>query len=267
MLGNLSLTLKNVNASDAGLYACFAWDGWECVMARNVTLKVKDCVTLESILAPTNGTAILPCTFPNTSEDTQRVNITWNLVLAEKHPSLLQYPPSSEQSNRGRLRFKMDPRSGDASLIISDLTHGDRNWYRCQLGLGRSSRCYEMKLEVKDFVSEETATFGTSTVTLTQRNVTDEQYSSKGVGTGTIVVIALLLASFCIFMASVGSAFYIKQCRSSPDTTDEGNLQETYYSNVDFRNSVHVLNTFYTVTHAANRWSSDQSTDSKTSDF
>lgn len=62
-------------------------------------------------------------------------------------------------------------------------------------------------------------------LTLTSTDVTDEEYSSKSAGTGTIVAIALLLAFFCMFVASVGSAFYIKWCRSSPDTTGASPFQ------------------------------------------
>lgn len=39
--GNLSLSLRDIRKSDEGLYSCKVWQGWNCVMVKNITLKVK----------------------------------------------------------------------------------------------------------------------------------------------------------------------------------------------------------------------------------
>lgn len=39
--GNLSLSLRDIRKSDEGLYSCKVWQGWSCVMVKNITLKVK----------------------------------------------------------------------------------------------------------------------------------------------------------------------------------------------------------------------------------
>lgn len=46
----MSLVLNNLQKSDEGLYTCEIWKGWECILAKNISLKVKGNISHFSLL-------------------------------------------------------------------------------------------------------------------------------------------------------------------------------------------------------------------------
>lgn len=47
--GEMSIYLTRVSKSDEGLYSCEIWQGWDCIVAINISLKVKGNIT-QSVL-------------------------------------------------------------------------------------------------------------------------------------------------------------------------------------------------------------------------
>lgn len=39
--GHMSLVLTKLQKSDEGLYGCEIWEGWDCLLVKNISLKVK----------------------------------------------------------------------------------------------------------------------------------------------------------------------------------------------------------------------------------
>ncbi|CAB1334793.1 unnamed protein product [Coregonus sp. 'balchen'] len=130
--GNLSLSLRDVRKSDEGLYSCKVWQGWSCVMVKNITLKVKECKILHSVMAAPNRIATLPCMLNMTTGMPQISSVSWGEIKGDTETQILQYPTyiTHQTSLGNRVSFGGNLSSGDASLALSLVEYSDSQWYR-----------------------------------------------------------------------------------------------------------------------------------------
>ncbi|KAI1886088.1 hypothetical protein AGOR_G00210420 [Albula goreensis] len=209
-VGNLSLSLREVEKTDSGTYTCEVWDGWQCLMAKNVTLKVKDCDVGKTIIGQPNTTVTLPCPLRNSTG--RNTNITWYLVTGEHASLILQHPPSSSDPNssrplplHGRARFSGNLDLREASLTVIELQTTDTNWYRCNVLMGEKHYCHEVRLHVK--VTDSPVTVVTMTTDVNRLNVTANVEANKE-DSGSQVFVILSALSVCA-VAIVGAIAYM----------------------------------------------------------
>ncbi|XP_030606673.1 uncharacterized protein LOC115795047 [Archocentrus centrarchus] len=125
------LFLRKSQKSDEGLYTCEMWEGWDLILAKNISLKIKDCKILESVKAAPSRFAQLNCPV-NITLGPQ--NISWAM-------------------QKGNSRFSIDSKRAKpngTTLIFQSVTHSDGGWYRCSYMLGQTQRCFDTNLHVQE---------------------------------------------------------------------------------------------------------------------
>ncbi|XP_071000435.1 matrix remodeling-associated protein 8-like isoform X2 [Oncorhynchus clarkii lewisi] len=226
--GNLSLSLRDVRKSDEGLYSCNVWLGWSCVHVKNITLKVKECKILHSVMAAPNGIATLPCLLNMTTGNTQISSVAWAEIKGDSEIQILQYPTDiSNQTFLGkRVSFGGNLSSGDASLALSMVEYSHSQWYRCRLQMGQNERCFEVKLQVKE--QEENLVVRTFTTTELTDPVT-ARGSPERVATATVGTATIVASSMCVIVImalTLGLIICLRRRRHSDGDESDWNAYE-----------------------------------------
>ncbi|XP_071372213.1 cell adhesion molecule Dscam2-like isoform X2 [Centroberyx affinis] len=232
--GDMSLSLTRLGKSDEGLYSCEIWQGWDCILIKNTTLKVKDCRTLQAVKAAPGTPATLQCPINITSAQ-QPQKVSWAMLKGDSESPIFQYSDISQQ--RERLEYY------GPSLSIPSVELSDSGWYRCKYLLGQSQRCFEIKLQVQVgdaiVVTADPVTATEVVQGLTTDNVLEtKQRGSSGASTG---VVALVITGVAIVAALiVGVVIYCRRNTQRPEAPraqrHPGSLMEL---NDDSYESVH----------------------------
>lgn len=170
---NMSLSLTRLDKSDEGQYSCEIWQGWDCILVKNFSLKVKgniapfvlsilasfkfyfpnvllylnlitplsDCKSLHPVRAAPSTPAALHCPVDKTPGQHQPQNVSWSILKGGTEIPILQSPDVSQL----RESFGLD----GLSLNITSVKLGDSGWYRCKYLLGQNLRCFDVKLQVR----------------------------------------------------------------------------------------------------------------------
>ncbi|XP_029594204.1 uncharacterized protein LOC115177509 isoform X1 [Salmo trutta] len=228
--GNLSLSLRDVRKSDEGLYSCKVWQGWSCVMVKNITLKVKECKILHSVMAAPNGIATLPCLLNMTTGKPQISSVSWAEIKGDSEIQILQYPTDiSNQTFLGkRVSFRGNLSSGDASLALSMVEYSHSQWYRCRLQMGQNERCFEVKLQVKE-QEEENLVLRTSTTTELANPAVTASQSPERVATATAGMATIVASSMCVIVImalTLGLIIFLRRRRHSDGDESDWNTYE-----------------------------------------
>ncbi|XP_014057649.1 uncharacterized protein isoform X2 [Salmo salar] len=227
--GNLSLSLRDIRKSDEGLYSCKVWQGWSCVMVKNITLKVKECKILHSVMAAPNGIATLPCLLNMTTGKPQISSVSWAEIKGDSEIQILQYPTDiSNQTFLGkRVSFRGNLSSGDASLALSMVEYSHSQWYRCRLQMGQNERCFEVKLQVKE-QEEENLVLRTSTTTELANPVTASQSPERDATAtaGTATIVASSMCVIVIMALTLGLIIFLRRRRHSDEDESDWNTYE-----------------------------------------
>ncbi|KAM4600564.1 uncharacterized protein ACJ7VT_020496 [Polymixia lowei] len=184
----MSLSLTRLNKSDEGLYRCEIWQGWDSILVKNISLKQKDCKTLEPVKAAPNTEATLSCPLKTTSGQHQPQNVSWTVVKGGTERPIFQSP------NIIHLRESIE--AAEASLVIHSVKPGDSGWYRCKYLVGQSQHCFDMKLLVQ-------------AVTTTEDIRTTQEESSAGTSTEALVA-SLIIGIVIMTLLIVGVAYFYR---------------------------------------------------------
>ncbi|KAJ0066060.1 hypothetical protein NL108_001289 [Boleophthalmus pectinirostris] len=190
------LLLTKVQKSDEGVYNCEIWSGWECILAKNFTLKIKDCSTQDK-KAHVGSVVTLNCSMGNQA---RVYNTSWSM-LKYGNPVPL---PNTYQVN------------GSTILVRSALT-SDSGWYRCNYSLrDTQQRCVDINLQVQEFSTK----FAIKVTQVPMVNQT-AQISHSGGGFAPVHTVAVL-AGVVFISALVGAALYWKHINKEvPQETRE----------------------------------------------
>lgn len=158
--GQKCLTLTKLQKSDAGLYTCEMWKGWDRVAAKNISLRIKgktfyyflftlqanislvshmicydlaDCKVLEPVKAAPSMPAKLNCPVNMTSGQQEPQNISWAIQKGDMRESL----DSTKAKTDG------------TSLTFQSVNTSDSGWYTCSYTLGKTQRCFDTNLQVQ----------------------------------------------------------------------------------------------------------------------
>ncbi|XP_028983848.1 uncharacterized protein LOC114842473 [Betta splendens] len=192
--GQKSLHLTDVRKSDEGLYGCEVCQAWECVLVRNVSLKVKDCKASPPVKAALGKAILLNCSVGDVSGHRGALNVSWAMLKGGM--------PAPVSVGSSRIK------TTGASLALGSVEAADSGWYRCQVR-GQSQHCYDINLLVQAHEEENDPA---STVPVTTIIPTTEQapesnsttQSSEAL-TRAIVIIAGLVVS-----ATLGLFLYFR---------------------------------------------------------
>ncbi|XP_031708343.1 uncharacterized protein LOC116386358 isoform X1 [Anarrhichthys ocellatus] len=130
---NVSLFLTKTQLSDEGLYGCEIWQGWDCIHVKNISIKVRDCKTLQAVKASPGSPVNLNCPVNVTSGQQGPQNISWAMLKGGN--------PKSLDSERVEMN--------GMSLAIQSVHDSDSGWYTCKHVLGQTQRCFEIYLRVR----------------------------------------------------------------------------------------------------------------------
>ncbi|XP_008294733.1 uncharacterized protein LOC103368218 isoform X2 [Stegastes partitus] len=216
--GRGCLYLLKLQKSDEGLYTCEIWQGWDIVLTKNVSLRVKDCKGLPPVTAAPSTSVQLSCPVNVTSG---QKNVSWGLQKGNSHVTL--------DSNRVKIN--------GTSLAIQSVTTGDSGWYRCSHTLGKTQRCFVTNLQVQEVRS----VFVTTTVpliTAQSQPVTDIEVASMNrtddSGETWIALTVSIVLGLIIIAALIGLVMYRRSKNRSINYRDRAAETTGGYECVDF---------------------------------
>ncbi|XP_045899775.1 uncharacterized protein LOC123967649 [Micropterus dolomieu] len=131
--GQMSFLLTKLQKSDEGLYSCEVWVGWDCILVKNISLKMRECKTLQAVKAAPSTPVYLNCPVNITSGQQGPENISW-VMLKGGNPATVNTE-----------RFEMI----GTSLAIQSVNANDSAWYRCKYMIGQTQRCFDINLLVQ----------------------------------------------------------------------------------------------------------------------
>ncbi|XP_047454903.1 uncharacterized protein LOC125016449 [Mugil cephalus] len=135
--GQGQLFLREIQMSDDGLYKCEVWEGWDVLLVKEVSLKVKACKVLQTVKAVPGTDVKLSLPVNITS---RAFNISWGMVKGDK-----AVPIESE-------RIEIN----GTSLAIRSVVDGDGGWYRCSCVIRQTQRCFDINVLVQGFTTATT---------------------------------------------------------------------------------------------------------------
>nr|XP_033496258.1 uncharacterized protein LOC117265719 isoform X4 [Epinephelus lanceolatus] len=193
--GRMSLTLTKSQKSDEGLYRCEIWQGWECILVKNISLRVRDCKVPAAVTAAPSTTFNLNCPVEITSKQQGPQNISWAMLIGGK-----PVPITSKGVE-----------VNETALAFQSVNYSDSQWYRCEYMLGQTRRCFDIKLlvQVEDVVVTTTAP---ALTTLTSTEIISEPEKEESSG-AFIAVVASVIIGIAIMAALIGLFIY-RRCNT-----------------------------------------------------
>nr|XP_020475726.1 uncharacterized protein LOC109971675 isoform X2 [Monopterus albus]XP_020475727.1 uncharacterized protein LOC109971675 isoform X2 [Monopterus albus]XP_020475728.1 uncharacterized protein LOC109971675 isoform X2 [Monopterus albus] len=148
----MCLSMTKPQKCDEGLYGCEIYQGWDCTVVHNISLKVKDCKTIQGVKAAPGTLVELNCPVQIMAAQ----NISWAMLKGGNPVSITS------------TMFKMN----DTLLAIHSVNVSDSGWYRCMYMLEQTQHCFDINLLVQ-VESVKPTTTGTQTqqVLTTTENV------------------------------------------------------------------------------------------------
>lgn len=200
--GQMFLLLSKVQKSDEGLYSCEIWSGWECIHAKNISLKVKDCQSKVKKALP--GSPITLDCSAGLNDSPQ--NLSWSLLRGGGNPVSLS---STERFERNA-----------ATLILRSVLVNDSGWYRCNYSIRHMQRCLDINLLVQGEVSS-----GESTTNAIPDNATVQTLQGEsGKGFTTVHLVPLILG-IAVIIALIGAVIYYKYNKKTGPPQTQGNQE------------------------------------------
>ncbi|XP_044063532.1 uncharacterized protein LOC122881407 [Siniperca chuatsi] len=204
--GQMSLFLTKLQKSDEGLYSCEIWQGWDCILVRNISLKVKECKTLQAVKAVPSTPVNLNCPVNITSGQQIPQNFSW-VMLKGGNPVLFN---STRVESKGR------------SLDIHSVNYTDSGWYRCKYILGQTQRCFDINL----LIQVENVVVATTVPALASGEIIWTT-RKEGISGAIIAIVASAIIGIAIIAALIGLFIYCRHnnqratqqiCRHPPGT-------------------------------------------------
>ncbi|XP_049440528.1 uncharacterized protein LOC125893710 isoform X1 [Epinephelus fuscoguttatus] len=132
--GQMSVTLTKSRKSDEGLYRCEIWQGWECILVKNISLRVRDCKVPAAVTAAPSTPFNLNCPVEITSKQQGPQNISWAMLIGGKPVPI---------TSKGVV-------VNETALAFQSVNYSDSQWYRCEYMLRQTRRCFDIKLLVQE---------------------------------------------------------------------------------------------------------------------
>ncbi|XP_069551648.1 uncharacterized protein [Brachyistius frenatus] len=217
--GQMCLFLTKLQKSDGGLYSYEIWQGWDRLLVKSISLRIKDCKILPAVKAAPSTPARLDCPGNITSGQQGPQNTTWAIVKGNKR----EFVPSERHTING------------TSLAILSVTTSDSGWYRCHYVLGQTQRCFDINL----LVQEENAFVATTVpviATKTQQASESASDNKEEGGETLIAVVASLIFGVILIAALIG--LFIHRRRNTQRATEQ--LQSYTPESLHLYESVHL---------------------------
>ncbi|XP_072251154.1 uncharacterized protein [Leuresthes tenuis] len=203
--GKTCLFIKNLQKSDAGWYGFEIWEGWDVVQHQNISLKIKDCKTLQSVKAAPGGLVKLICQENAKSGWQELSNVSWVMLKGEKDVHI-----ESERVQKN-----------GTFLAIQSVAVGDSGWYRCNYMLRETKHCSDINLHVQEMSTFEATTSPVPTVTNTEQALTVgetvqatlEEESGK-----PLIPVVALVVSMSLILAALAGLFIYRRCKTQSVT-------------------------------------------------
>ncbi|KAK5922461.1 hypothetical protein CgunFtcFv8_019721 [Champsocephalus gunnari] len=195
--GQMSITLTKSQKSDEGLYGCEIWKGWDSILVQNISLKVKDCKSLQPVKAALSTPVTLNCPVDIAAGQQGPPNISWAMLKAGN-----PVPFNSKTTHV-------------TSLTIKSMNDNDSGWYRCNYTLDQTQRCFDINLLVPE---EEQVVVNTAVPGLTTSEINLERDKNGISEVFLAVVVASVLTAIAIMAALMGLFIY---CRRNSQTVTQ----------------------------------------------
>ncbi|XP_022074787.2 uncharacterized protein LOC110969061 [Acanthochromis polyacanthus] len=219
--GKRGLHLSKLQKSDEGLYNCEIYEGWDIVLSKNISLKVKDCKALPPVTAAPGTSVQLNCPVNVTSG---QQNVSWVMLKGNN--------PISIDSKR----FQVN----GTSLVSRSVTTSDSGWYRCNHILGQTQCCLVINLLVQEvrvvFEATTVPLIKTTAQQVTVRNVawTNRMEESSG---ALIALVTSVVLGIVIIAALIGLFMYRRSKNQSINYRDHTADSMSGYECVDLPGS------------------------------
>ncbi|XP_010792846.1 uncharacterized protein [Notothenia coriiceps] len=197
--GQMSITLTKSQKSDEGLYGCEIWKGWDSILVKNISLKVKDCKNLKPVKAALSTSVTLNCPVDITAGQQGPPNISWSMLKGGN--------PVPFNSKSAAINGK--------SVTIQSMNDNDSGWYRCNYTLDQTQRCFDINLLVPE---EEQVVVDTAVPGLTTSEINVESDKNGISEVFLTVVVASVIAVIVIMAALMGLFIY---CRRNSQTVTQ----------------------------------------------
>ncbi|KAI9536507.1 hypothetical protein NQZ68_032302 [Dissostichus eleginoides] len=197
--GQMSITLTKSQKSDEGLYGCEIWKGWDSILVKNISLKVKDCKNLQPVKAALSTPVTLTCPVDIAAGQQGPSNISWAML---KGGNPVPFNSKSVAIN-------------GTSVTIQSMNNTDSGWYRCNYMLDKTQHCFEINL----LVPEEEQVLVDTTVPGLKTSEINLERDKNGISEVFLaVVVASVITAIAIMTALMGLFIY---CRRNSQTVTQ----------------------------------------------